>query len=261
MALSLCSQCFELAVCHGVLDGGPYATCAVGVDRGDIVPVSAIGVDACRAGWVAVELSDGEFTGAAFAPSLADTVRGRTDAPIGVDIPVGLMEHGRREADVLAARLIGARRRSVFAIPPRAVWEQPDFSAANRRCRELTGGGLTRQAWGLRERILEANSLRNAGTARIYEVHPEVSFRAMAGAPLPHSKTTWAGQAMRRTLLARAGIVLPDDLGRAGRARPDDVLDAAAAAWTAHRIATGQAASLPNPPQTNEHGNQVAIWY
>ena len=54
----------------------------------------------------------------------------------------------------------------------------------------------------------------------------------------------------RRTLLARHGIQLPDHLGDAGEAGPDDVLDAAAAAWSAQRIATGHASRLPTqaPP-------------
>jgi predicted RNase H-like nuclease len=90
-------------------------------------------------------------------------------------------------------------------------------------------------------------------------VHPEVSFRALGGRPLPASKRTWAGQAARRGLLEGAGIRLPDQLGRAGVAAPDDVLDAAAAAWSAHRIADGRAASLPHPPQPDPLGRPIAI--
>ncbi|MFI6764988.1 DUF429 domain-containing protein [Streptomyces sp. NPDC050355] len=61
-----------------------------------------------------------------------------------------------------------------------------------------------------------------------------------------------------RSLLPGA---LPDDLGDAGRTPPDDVLDAAAAAWTAHRIACGRARSVPNPPERDAGGRPVAIWY
>nr|WP_246594095.1 DUF429 domain-containing protein [Streptomyces auratus] len=56
-------------------------------------------------------------------------------------------------------------------------------------------------------------------------------------------------------------MVLPDDLGDAGRTPPDDVLDAAAAAWTADRIARGRARPLPNPPERTAGGCPVAIWY
>jgi predicted RNase H-like nuclease len=40
----------------------------------------------------------------------------------------------------------------------------------------------------------------------------------------------------------------------------DDVLDAAAAAWTARRKAVGEARSLPDPPELIR-GRPVAIWY
>jgi predicted RNase H-like nuclease len=61
-------------------------------------------------------------------------------------------------------------------------------------------------------------------------------------------------------LLAREGLFV-GDLGEAGR-RPhvDDVLDAAAATWTAGRILTGDAESVPDPPQLMPDGLAAAIW-
>ncbi len=64
-------------------------------------------------------------------------------------MPLGLLESGWREADLAARGLLGPRRSSVFAIPPRAVWEQDSYQAASQRCRELTGQGFSIQAWGL----------------------------------------------------------------------------------------------------------------
>ncbi len=52
----------------------------------------------------------------------------------------------------------------------------------------------------------------------------------------------------RRTFLAAHGIELGDDLAAAGRVPVDDVLDAAAVAWTAGRIAAGVALCLPTGP-------------
>jgi predicted RNase H-like nuclease len=40
----------------------------------------------------------------------------------------------------------------------------------------------------------------------------------------------------------------------------DDVLDAAGAAWSAHRIATRVARPLPDPPEQRD-GRSIAIWY
>jgi predicted RNase H-like nuclease len=128
---------------------------------------------------------------------------------VGIDMPLGLLESGWREADRAARGLLGPRRSSVFAIPPRAVWEQASYQAASQRCRELTGQGLSIQAWGLRARLLEADRYRGSSPHPLYEVHPELAFCAMAGVPLEHSKHTPQGRELRRDLLSRAGIALP----------------------------------------------------
>lgn len=220
-----------------------------------------IGVDAYPLGWVAVELRDGAFVRAMLASSLYEVVTASSGSTvIGVDIPLGLLPDRWRAADTIAAEQLGPRRSSVFRVPPRPVWQQTEFAAANRVCRELTGSGLSRQTWALRPKLLEANAIWDRHPGLLFEGHPEVSFRAMAGAPLTHAKKTWAGQAKRRALLARHGITLPDELGPAGQAPSDDVLDAAAVAWSANRVATGAAASHPDPPEELA-GSKIAIWY
>lgn len=124
------------------------------------------------------------------------------------------------------------------------------------------GVGLSRQSYALREKILEVDALARS-EPRVHEVHPEISFRAMAGESVDvwFPKKTWNGLAQRRRCLAEAGIVVPNDLQGAGRAAADDVLDAAAAAWSARRIATGRASTLPDPPQRSADGRPIAIWY
>jgi predicted RNase H-like nuclease len=180
----------------------------------------------------------------------------------GIDMPLGLLSADWRDADQLARRALGRRGVTVFAIPPRPVWECETYAEANQACRELTGKGLSIQAWGLRRKIAEADEFRRAATARdsvhLYEVHPELSFAAMAGAPLPDSKHTQAGLAIRRALLARAGIALPL---RITGAAEDDLLDAAAVAWSVRRIAAGEAVALTSPGQRADDGTEIAIRY
>jgi predicted RNase H-like nuclease len=79
------------------------------------------------------------------------------------------------------------------------------------------------------------------------------------GRQLGHRKKSAAGALQRLELLRGAGIELTA-LDEAGPAPLDDVLDAGAAAWSAHRIATGSAKSLPHPPEELD-GYPVAIWY
>ncbi|GIH46945.1 Predicted nuclease (RNAse H fold) [Microbispora rosea] len=168
---------------------------------------------------------------------------------------------GRRRADVLARQALGPRWRSVFMTPVRAAIEADDYATAVAVNRRLTGEGVSRQAFGLKEKLLEVERwVREAGR-RVVEIHPELSFARLAGAPLPHPKTTWAGAERRRELLAAAGVVLAGDLGPAGAAAGvDDVLDAGAAAWTALRVASGEARPLPDPPEVFSDGIPCAIW-
>jgi predicted RNase H-like nuclease len=104
--------------------------------------VSVIGVDAYPLGWVAVELHDGTFARAFLASTLFEIVTHSSGAAvIGVDIPLGMLPDRWRAADTVAADQLGPRRSSVFRVPPQPVWQQADFAAANRLCRELTGSG------------------------------------------------------------------------------------------------------------------------
>jgi predicted RNase H-like nuclease len=218
-------------------------------------------VDACPTGWVGIGLVDGRFAAAYAGPSLEPLLEQANAGVVGVDMPLGLVDRGRRQADGAVATMLGALRSSVFGIAPRDAWYEATHAAASARSRELDGGGLSIQAWGLQRKLVEANELWDAGTHPMYEVHPELAFRTMAGQPLRHRKTTWAGQWHRRALIEAAGIVLPEDLGAASGVPPVDVLDAAAVAWSARRLETGTARSVPDPPQVNERGQRIAIWY
>ncbi len=122
---------------------------------------------------------------------LAGTAAGQV---VGIDMPLGLLARGWRTADGEARRRLGPRRSSIFGIPPASVWQQPDYQAALAECRRLTGQGFSIQAWGLRPKLLEAGQYRRAGPQRLYEVHPELSFACLAGAPLPEPKHRPAGQ-------------------------------------------------------------------
>jgi predicted RNase H-like nuclease len=222
-----------------------------------------VGVDGCPGGWVAIVLSRGVVDDAVFAPrfdEMLSTVPAA--AVVAVDIPIGLPERGWREADAAARKFLRGQASSVFSTPPRPVVEAETYPEANRRCRELTGKGLSSQAFNLTQKILDVDRSRVRAGSRLYEVHPEVSFRALADGPLEAAKRTWAGHIQRRALLERAGILVPADLGPVGRrAGADDVLDAAVAAWSAQRIAAGTARSLPDPPSRDREGRAVAIWY
>jgi predicted RNase H-like nuclease len=210
----------------------------------DASPV--LGVDGARGGWVGVRW-DGRAPDCLFAPTLAALVEaaGPVDV-VAVDMPIALVADGTRRAEDEVRRLLGPRRSSLFQSPCVGALDfaDDDYAGANAWSKATVGRGLSKQAWFLVPKIREVRAV--AASRPVFEAMPELSFAAMHdGVPLPHTKVTWTGQSLRRRLLAEQGITLPDDPGEAGRVAPDDLLDAAAVAWTARRIAGGTARCAP----------------
>jgi predicted RNase H-like nuclease len=199
-------------------------------------PGLVLGVDGYARGWVAVALEDGRFHSALAARAFPELYDAFPEVRcVAVDIPIGA---GPRDADAAARQFVGPRWASVFPTPPAEVIALEDYA-------EAVGvyPSLSRQSFSLFGKIREVAECLEA---RVVEVHPEVSFRALKGAYLEESKTTWNGFMERRALLAAAGIEIPDAL--AGGMPLADVLDAAVAAWSAARHLAGRSASLGDPP-------------
>lgn len=226
-----------------------------------------LGVDACRVGWVGVALEHGvahTYVASTIADLAARALLDGSVDVVAVDMPIGLPDRGRRQADILARAAVGPRRSSVFMTPVRAALEASDHASAvvlNRERTDGINGGISVQAFSLKPKMLQVQQWVRETSLRVVEVHPEVSFAQLAGKPLDLRKSTWAGAVRRRALLADAGIVLAGELGEVGAAvAVDDILDAAVAAWTARRVARGQALSMPDPPETFSDGLSCAIW-
>jgi predicted RNase H-like nuclease len=220
--------------------------------------VSVLGVDWYPRGWVAVVLTGPAAAKVLVGDDLSALVeRVPRAACVAVDMPIGLPAT-ERPADMLARKFVGPRRQSVFATPPAEVLDAESYAKANEiAARLLDGKKISQQAWALRGNINRVGELAERDR-RIVEVHPEVSFRKLVGEDVLFPKTSWNGQALRRQALEGAGIGLPDELDEAGVVPVADVLDAAAAAWSARRYARGAASSFPEDAQP---GRRQVIWY
>ncbi|MEP6648509.1 MAG: DUF429 domain-containing protein [Lapillicoccus sp.] len=227
----------------------------------------ALGVDACRAGWVGVVL-DTSFSSASAPICVAATLvelvagaspNGRPDI-VAVDMPIGLPDTSRRQADVLARAQLGRRRSSLFMTPVRAALDEETHARASAVNRDRAGEGISVQAFNLRPKLMEVEAFAVSGAYRVVEVHSEVSFARLAGHPLPYAKKTPEGQRLRRSLLRQAGIrlVKPATVGLG--VGLDDVLDAAVAAWSGRRVLLSEAVSLPDVPEVFTDGWSSAIW-
>ena len=228
------------------------------------VTVPVLGVDGCPGGWVGALLEPGAarptVVVAQDIAGLVEAARERTGVRVvGIDIPIGLPDASTRRADALARAALPGKASSVFTTLTRAAYEQPDRAAADRVNRGLSGQGVGAQAFALRAKILEVDRwLRTRPTVTVLEVHPEVSFAAMAGAPLLPGKKSDEGREARLAALEAVGIGRPSLLRGRGYAS-DDVIDACAVAWTAARSSTGIARRLPDPPEVFGDGTPAAI--
>jgi predicted RNase H-like nuclease len=209
--------------------------------------VRVAGVDGTKGGWVAIVLDDGRFSADFLIRPVEASFEELADAEvIAIDVPIGF---GPRAADAAARAFLSGVASTVFPTPSRELLDSP-FGP---------GLGVSAQAHALGPRIVHVTRLAET-ERRLHEVHPEVSFRAInGGQPLRHRKKSAGGAFERLDLLRRHGIEL-ERLAPAAAAPLDDVLDAAAAAWSAARIAAGEARSLPEPPELVA-GRSVAIWY
>ncbi len=225
--------------------------------------MSVVGIDGCRKGWLAVELSGDGLQTAHFLDHIALVADAAPRAEVvAVDIPIGFGRRYPRRADVEARAQLTGQASSVFMTPPRRVLAASTHAEANRIAREVLGQGISRQVYGLRQKIFEVDAWLDDAGATVVEVHPELAFRAMLGRPARASKKTWVGTVDRRAALGAAGIDVDRlDVPIESAAGVDDVLDAAAASWSARRVAAGTAISLPAGSAPGAGRRRPAIWY
>ncbi|MBS2937144.1 DUF429 domain-containing protein [Nocardioides sp. J2M5] len=228
-------------------------------------PAPALGVDACSAGWVGVVLDTDLRSSVHVAPDIAGLVglvRERHDvAVVAIDIPIGLPDSGGRRADAEARRELVGKASSLFSTPTRAALEAETYAEAREANLAATDGrtSVSAQAYALRAKVLQVDAwVRGRPGATVVEVHPELSFARMAGAPIAASKKDAAGVADRREALAAHGIVAPPWFRGAGFGE-DDLLDACAAAWSAVRHALGVSEAYPATPEVFSDGIASAI--
>ncbi|MDO5741056.1 MAG: DUF429 domain-containing protein [Ornithinimicrobium sp.] len=220
-----------------------------------------MGVDACKVGWVGAVL-DPSGTGTPILV-VSDTIDNLVSqvgkvTVVGVDIPIGLPDDSRREADVQTRKFLVGKASSVFTTPVREAVYAATYGEANAINRDKVGAGVSKQAYELRRKIIEVDRyLRQNLDFVLVEVHPEASLAELTGQPVASRKRTAEGAKERREALAAAGIYVPTT-APVGVAT-DDMIDACAAAWTAHRVKLGVASRFPAQPETFSDGIDAAI--
>jgi predicted RNase H-like nuclease len=231
-----------------------------------------VGADGCKAGWLAVGITERDGWSVDVFPSAVSLwERHREASLILIDIPIGLREKGPQErlCDTMARNLLGPRASSVFPAPCRGALSAGSYQEASRRNLELTGTRkLSRQSWAIASKIRQVDELLahdDVARRKIREVHPEVLFWGLAGRPMAHPKRSGEGFRERKRVLqsvcAQADDIVTGALTRNYKGvAGDDILDALSAAVTA-RLGREGLRSIPEQPERDARGLPMEIVY
>lgn len=236
------------------------------------------GIDGCPAGWLVLsqKADNSGSLSARIYPTLDELAPHlREDHIVAIDMPIGMPDPGNypRTCDVAARQALGPRACCVFSAPCRGVLDQINhYSAASAWHKHATGQGISCQAFNILPKINQLDTFlsRQLGIATFHEVHPELSFAHMntssgKASPLLTKKSSTEGEQTRAKLIEHAFPTLPElttlhqQLGprsKHGKTRwaLNDLHDAFAALWSAHRIMSNTAQNFPS-----EHASKAPI--
>lgn len=232
-----------------------------------------IGIDGCKAGWLAVSRGRSGVTWRMFK-TIRDVAAAFPGAErILIDCPIGLPSSAApiRPCDQLARKALGKpRMSSVFPVPCREALMAGGLVEARRINQLHLGRSLGAQTWAISSKIAEVDEFLRADLKRhvvFREIHPEVCFWALAGGhPMLHRKKTRAGEYERLQVL-RHHLPEIDDLMSDVRSttlrkdvQPDDVIDAAVGFVTAE-ARSGRISTLTGSPSHDDSGFPLEMLY
>jgi len=232
-----------------------------------------VGVDWSAGSWLAVAFDGASFDHAAVFQEVGELWQRyeETASLILVDVPIGLQEGGGegRRCDAIARAVLGAGDDAVVTPPVREATRKRRYPAAKRVNERKAERPLSERAFKLSDGIAAVDSLlRNVPEAKttFRASHPAVCFRAFAGEPLAHRRTTAAGYAERMRTLAGFDADAPPAVQATAEATAGvdlavaDVLDAVVLAYTT-RPGPGSLRTLPADPPLDPKGLPMEIVY
>jgi len=253
--------------------------------RAQATPREIGSADGCKGGWV---LALGKRWPCAEPPRLhlcADfrqvVALTRGCSAVVVDMPIGLPSDARpRPCDELAWEELRSCRSRVFRTPPRQALSARTALEFQKIHRRICGVGSGYPVWNIAPKLREVDAAMTPSLQRrIVEFHPELTWKRLAGKPLP-SKHTKAGLRARLSILRRFVPGLKEALRwrkrLAAAVKLDDVLDALVGLAAAHGAAavlavraasavsaqSGRAFRLPpGRPPRDARGLRMEIWF
>lgn len=235
--------------------------------------MKTLGIDGCRAGWIAISL-DNDNAGywllekdQALEEFFADYDR------IFIDVPIGLTdEEYTRQCDKELRDVLGPDyTASVFSPPIRPALYAPTYAEASMTSFETTGKKVTIQSWNITPNIRTVDQFlqqKEAFRDKVYESHPELLFRILNGNnSILQKKATKKGLRHRLGLLKDKSKFADDffrdikEEYRRNQVDEDDIVDAMALALFARYSLEDELKTIPEEPPVDSTGLPMAIHY
>lgn len=235
--------------------------------------MKTIGLDGCRAGWIAISLDEDE-AGYWLLESNEEfkAVFDEYDR-IFIDVPIGLEDkkYVRQCDELLRKRLGPDYRASVFNPPIRPALHAPTYGEASMVSYEATDKKISIQAWNITPNIKLVDQLLQNSEAyreKVFESHPELLFQILnGGSSILQKKATKKGLRHRLGLLKKQSKYADDffrdikEEYRRNQVDEDDIVDAMALALFALRSVDDDLQTIPEEPPTDSTGLPMAIHY
>ncbi len=227
---------------------------------------SVIGIDGTSTGWIASigNVRNKSLFTIKFCEKLDRLLSYYPNSVVVIDMPIELNKKNYlRECDVLAKKYLGKNFQSSVFIPPlKRVLQCSTYQEANKLSKEITGKGLSKQSWHLKNKINEVRGVSKVYN-KLYEGHPECSFKMLKNETLIAKKKSVLGIFERLDLLKKAGLdplSIRIEIEKNSTIKIDDVLDSMVLFITALRIVEGNYLCLENTKfENNDDSGQIFI--
>ena len=231
------------------------------------------GVDGCPGGWLCIvcDPDTNSFSIEVFRTAEQLLTHDPKISVMTIDMPIGLVDMGRRRCDELARHMLGPRHVCVSNAPIRPTLYAPSRLAASAITQKATNRRVGSNERALYPKIINLDrTIEPSHQNWCYEIHPEISFSAWNnGTAIRFEKNSEQGRQEREFLIdtawpgARQAVLV--QLQHQGHNRQhvglDDINDAFAALWTARRITAGQAKRIPDVLSIDARGLRMEILY
>nr|WP_242865979.1 DUF429 domain-containing protein [Desnuesiella massiliensis] len=173
---------------------------------------SYVGVDGCKYGYVAVNITENSFEINVFKNIEEICEKYNDSNTILIDMPIGLPENTcdiRPETE--GRKILSSRSSCIFTVPCRQTVYEDDYYRANEINRDVLGKGLSKQSFSISSKIKEIDEFLNNAPEyknRFLESHPEICFAMLnfdgtMAMPIFENKKTEEGMERRLEVLSR----------------------------------------------------------